>query len=100
MRRNILLSVINGSATPAVSMLNTGILSYWKMAASGGIMGYNLGGYADGGNPRLLKGPGDGMSDSIRTSIEGKQKAAVAREEAYVPRENVKRAGGPRSCMT
>lgn len=43
---------------------------------------------------RPIKGPGDGMSDSIPTSIEGKQKAAVARDEAYVPRENVKRAGG------
>jgi hypothetical protein len=43
---------------------------------------------------RPIKGPGDGMSDSIRTSIEGKQKAAIARDEAYVPRENVKQAGG------
>lgn len=49
---------------------------------------------ADRLGARPIKGPGDGMSDSIRTSIEGKQKAAVAREEAYVPRENVKQAGG------
>jgi hypothetical protein len=41
-----------------------------------------------------IKGPGDGMSDSIRTSIEGKQKAAVARDEAYIPREKVKQVGG------
>lgn len=41
-----------------------------------------------------IKGPGDGMSDSIRTSIEGKQKAAIARDEAYVPREKVKQVGG------
>lgn len=45
-------------------------------------------------NARPIKGPGDGMSDSIRTSIEGKQKAAVARDEAYVPRETVKHVGG------
>lgn len=49
---------------------------------------------ADRLGARPIKGPGDGMSDSIRTSIEGKQKAAVARDEAYVPRENVKQAGG------
>jgi hypothetical protein len=36
-------------------------------AADGGIMRYNLGGYSDGG--RMLKGPGDGMSDSIPASI-------------------------------
>lgn len=41
-----------------------------------------------------IKGPGDGMSDSIPTSIEGKQKAAVARDEAYIPREQVAKAGG------
>ena len=49
---------------------------------------------ADRIGARPIKGPGDGMSDSIRTSIEGKQKAAVAREEAYVPREKVKQVGG------
>jgi len=41
-----------------------------------------------------IHGPGDGMSDSIPTSIEGRQRAAIAREEAYVPRAQVKRAGG------
>ena len=41
-----------------------------------------------------IHGPGDGMSDSIPTSIEGKHRAAIAREEAYVPRAQVKRAGG------
>ena len=49
---------------------------------------------ADRLGARSIKGPGDGMSDSIRTSIEGKQKAAIARDEAYIPREAVKRAGG------
>jgi len=41
-----------------------------------------------------IHGPGDGMSDSIPTSIEGKRRAAVARDEAYVPRAQVKQAGG------
>lgn len=43
---------------------------------------------------RPIDGPGDGMSDSIRTTIEGKQRAAIARDEAYVPRAQVVKAGG------
>jgi len=47
------------------------------------------------GAPRAEKidGPGDGMSDSIPTSIEGKQPARVAKDEAYVPTEAVRRLG-------
>jgi hypothetical protein len=41
-----------------------------------------------------IKGPGDGMSDSIKTHIDGKQKAAVARDEAYMGPREVARAGG------
>jgi hypothetical protein len=41
-----------------------------------------------------IDGPGDGMSDSIPTTIEGKQKARVARGEAYLSPEQVKQAGG------
>jgi len=40
-----------------------------------------------------IDGPGDGMSDSIPTSIEGKQPARVAKDEAYVPTEAVRRLG-------
>jgi len=48
------------------------------------------------GAPRAEKidGPGDGKSDSIPTSIEGKQPARVAKDEAYVPTEAVRRLGG------
>ena len=48
------------------------------------------------GAPRAEKidGPGDGKSDSIRTSIEGKQPARIAKDEAYVPTEAVRRLGG------
>ena len=51
---------------------------------------------ANVGAPRAEKidGPGDGMSDSIPTSIEGKQPARVAKDEAYVPTEAVRRLGG------
>lgn len=40
-----------------------------------------------------IRGGGDGMSDSIPTSIEGKQKARVADGEAVVEPEMVKRIG-------
>ena len=41
-----------------------------------------------------IKGDGDGMSDSIPTTIDGKQPARVANEEAFVPPEIVKKLGG------
>jgi hypothetical protein len=42
-----------------------------------------------------IKGKGDGMSDSIPTTIEGKEKARVADGEAYIPKAIVKKMGGP-----
>ena len=59
--------------------------------AGGGIAG--LGGYASGGNPRLLKGPGDGMSDSIPASIGGRQPARLADGEFVVPADVVSHLG-------
>ena len=41
-----------------------------------------------------IKGEGDGMSDSIPTTIDGKQPARVANDEAFIPPEVVKRLGG------
>jgi hypothetical protein len=41
-----------------------------------------------------IKGPGTGTSDSIKTTIEGKQPALVSNGEAYVPRKQVERKGG------
>jgi len=40
-----------------------------------------------------IKGDGDGMSDSIPTTIGGKQEARVANDEAFIPPEMVKRIG-------
>jgi hypothetical protein len=60
-------------------------------AAQGGIM--SLGGYAAGGNPRLLKGPGDGMSDNIPATIAGKQPARLADGEFVVPADVVSHLG-------
>jgi hypothetical protein len=45
-----------------------------------------------GGTP--IKGPGDGVSDSIPASLDGKQKARVARDEVHFSPEAVKRLGG------
>jgi hypothetical protein len=76
------------------------------IAAGGGIMGYamggmpgyalgglgNLGGYSDGG--RLLKGPGDGVSDSIPATIGRKrQPARLADGEFVVPARIVSELG-------
>jgi hypothetical protein len=64
-------------------------------AARGGIMqaGSSLGGYAAGGNPRLLKGPGDGMSDNIPAMIGSKQPARLADGEFVIPADVVSHLG-------
>lgn len=62
-------------------------------AARGGIMQSSLGGYAAGGNPRLLKGPGDGMSDNIPATIAGKQPARLADGEFVIPADVVSHLG-------
>ena len=66
--------------------------------ANGGLMGYalgglgTLGGYSDGG--RLLKGPGDGVSDSIPATIGAKQQPArLADGEFVVPARIVSELG-------
>ena len=52
-----------------------------------------LGGYASGGNPRLLRGPGDGMSDNIPATISGKQPARLADGEFVIPADVVSKIG-------
>jgi hypothetical protein len=64
-----------------------------EMAAQGGIMHSSLGGYASGGNPRLLKGPGDGMSDNIPATIANKQPARLADGEFVIPADVVSHLG-------
>ena len=59
-------------------------------AANGGIM-HSLGGYSDGG--RLLKGPGDGVSDSIPATIGDRQPARLADGEFVVPARIVSELG-------
>lgn len=53
--------------------------------------GGQLGGYSDGG--RMLKGPGDGMSDSIPAVIGKKQPARLADGEFVVPADVVSHLG-------
>jgi hypothetical protein len=44
-----------------------------------------------------IRGAGDGMSDSIKTTIEGRQPARIANGEAYIPPEVVKQRGGAKN---
>jgi hypothetical protein len=60
-------------------------------AAGGDIQGYNLGGYSDGG--RLLKGPGDGISDDIPAVIGDRQPARLADGEFVIPARIVSELG-------
>jgi len=60
--------------------------------ASGGMAGqFDLGGYSDGG--RLLRGPGDGVSDSIPATIGNKRPARLADGEFVVPARIVSELG-------
>jgi len=59
--------------------------------AFGGQAEYNLGSYSDGG--RLLRGPGDGVSDSIPATIGDKQPARLADGEFVVPARIVSELG-------
>jgi hypothetical protein len=81
------LKPIGSAATAAESTLDP------ETAAQGGIMHSSLGGYAAGGNPRLLKGPGDGMSDNIPATINGRQPARLADGEFVIPADVVSHLG-------
>jgi hypothetical protein len=50
-------------------------------------------GYAAGGTPRFLSGGGDGMSDSIPASINGRQPARLADGEFVIPADVVSHLG-------
>ena len=60
-----------------------------NFSSGGGI--YNLGGYSDGG--RLLKGPGDGVSDDIPAQIGARQPARLADGEFVIPARIVSELG-------
>ena len=60
-------------------------------ARGGNVQQYNLGGYSDGG--RLLRGPGDGVSDSIPATIGNRQPARLADGEFVIPARIVSEIG-------
>ena len=80
-------------ATPAVA---PSVQQPVQQAAAGGLMGdSSLGGYAHGGIPRLTRGPGDGVSDSIPAEIgdTGKQPARLADGEFVISSRIVSELG-------
>jgi hypothetical protein len=89
---------ISGHSRPPQPFYANGKFSYkgpQVYADGGGIADlaghYNLGGYSDGG--RLLKGPGDGVSDDIPATIGHGQPARLADGEFVVPARNVSELG-------
>jgi hypothetical protein len=80
-------NVLTGSADTGVNPM-TGEMQFVR----GGIA--NLGRYSDyASGGRMLKGPGDGMSDDIPATIAGKQPARLANEEFVVPADVVSHLG-------
>ena len=77
-------NVLEGAADTGVNPIS-GEMNF----ANGGLS--NLGGYSDGG--RLLRGPGDGVSDSIPAVIGKKQPARLADGEFVVPARIVSEIG-------
>ena len=88
------VSTGSGSGGGAAAM-GTGAHGMASGAANGGLMAAggisHLGDYSDGG--RLLKGPGDGVSDSIPAMIGKKQPARLADGEFVVPARIVSELG-------
>jgi len=88
-------TVVQAAPTGDVVPKNaTQFLPEVKVAAGGGMMSSGistLGGYSDGG--RLLKGPGDGVSDSIPATIGSKQPARLADGEFVIPARIVSEIG-------
>jgi hypothetical protein len=82
-------NVVQDAADTGVNPVNGQMTNF----AGGGLSDaqYNLGGYSDGG--RLLRGPGDGVSDSIPAVIGQKQPARLADGEFVVPARIVSELG-------
>jgi hypothetical protein len=80
------------SSTPDFyAMMDKELRAQGGYAGGGDINAYSLGGYSDGG--RLLRGPGDGVSDSIPASIGDRQPARLADGEFVVPARIVSELG-------
>jgi len=81
------------AVTPAPTVTPSTDLSVTPAAGGGLMQGgiANLGSYSDGG--QLLRGPGDGVSDSIPATIGGHQPARLADGEFVVPARIVSELG-------
>ena len=76
----------NDDTTAGVALSRDGYgLGRLNAMAQGGVPGYKAGGYLDG--------PGDGMSDSIPATIEGRQPARLADGEFVIPADVVSHLG-------
>ena len=80
-----------GDAAGGLMRKAEGGLAALTMAHGGMAEQFNLGGYSDGG--RLLRGPGDGVSDSIPATIGNKRPARLADGEFVVPARIVSELG-------
>jgi hypothetical protein len=78
---------LKSTAMPKTNIDKLGQIKTGIAAAAGG----SIGGYSDGG--RMLKGPGDGMSDSIPAVIGKRQPARLADGEFVVPADVVSHLG-------
>lgn len=80
----------HGPAGPPSYIYNPTTGTYGTGHAAGGRIRSGLGSFSDGG--QLLRGPGDGVSDSIPATL-GDQKAALADGEFVVPARMVSELG-------
>jgi hypothetical protein len=82
---------VDANKTDTATGADGGIVMLAQGGYAGLLDGSTLGGYSDGG--RLLRGPGDGVSDSIPATIGGKQPARLADGEFVVPARIVSELG-------
>jgi len=80
-----------GMAQDIPRMARGGLSSLAVLGGAAGGGQFDLGSYSDGG--RLLRGPGDGVSDSIPATIGGKRPARLADGEFVVPARIVSELG-------
>jgi hypothetical protein len=79
----------SGSNTPYLNASN--VYDYMATNEEKRSRGYAMGGNVD--TPRFLSGGGDGMSDSIKATIDGKREARLADGEFVVPADVVSGLG-------
>jgi hypothetical protein len=88
--------VLSIKLTPAQEMAMGGRINSYddEIGGDDNMMQGGIAALAKGGlPPRYLRGGGDGMSDSIKASIEGKQEARLADGEFVVPADVVSHLG-------